>query len=158
MKCLQSVDPIYILNLGEVKLNSFKQTWDEFNLKNLGVSSIHLSDQYFFIKLSGRTRNPKPRYTAEELVWYNRQTGSVVLSRTTFQNDMDGVDEVGIYYPPKNGGFWDYVNVVDAKPFVEEGSVNVEDLATPKYYGKLKELLAESDIEDNPIIRIFHLK
>ena len=31
-------------------------------------------------------------------------------------------------------------------------------MVTDKYYKKLQEIISESNIEDNPIIRIFHLK
>ena len=152
------VEPAYIINLGDVKLPSFKPTRQESYLKYLYVVSIHLSDQYFLVHLEGKARNPKPNTGTEEFVWYNRQTMDVVVTHPFYKNDMDGINEHRMAWPVKNGGFWDYVNVVDAKPIVEEGSVKVEDLATPEYYDELKELLAESNIEDNPIIRIFHMK
>ncbi len=153
-----SVEPTYIINLGDMKLPSFKPTRQESLLKYLWVESIHVSDQYFLIKLSGKARNPAPNRGAEELVWYNRQTKDVIVTYPFFKNNLDGINEHRMVWPAKNGGFWDYVNVIDAKQIVEDGSVKVEDLATPEYYGKLKELLEESDIEDNPIVRIFYLK
>ncbi|MCK5820322.1 MAG: 6-bladed beta-propeller [Bacteroidales bacterium] len=153
-----SVEPTYIINLGDMKLPSFKPTRQESLLKYLCVEYIHLSDQYFLIKLSGKARNPKPNSGAEELVWYNRQTKDVIVTYPFFKNDLDGINEHRMAWPVKNGGFWDYVNVIGTKQIMEDGSVNVEDLTTPKYYGKLKELLAVSDIEDNPIIRIFYVK
>jgi len=153
-----SVEPTYIINLGDMKLPSFHTTRQEFHLKYLCVEYIHLSDQFFLIKLSGKSRNPAANRGAEELVWYNRQTKDVIVTYPFFKNDLDGINEHRMAWPAKNGGFWDYLNVIDAKQIMEDGSVKVEDLATPKYYGKLKVLLEESDIEDNPIVRIFYLK
>ncbi len=152
------IEPSFTLNLGEMKLASFQQSWEEFSLKYFLVTGLHVSDQYFFIKLEGRARKPEPGAGANEFVWFNRQNREVMMSNGIIINDMDGVNDFWIKSTPKNGGFWDPIEIVSAKPFVEKGSAKVEDLATPKNYEALQQLLADSDIEDNPIIRILHLK
>ena len=72
-------------------------------------------------------------------------------------NDMDGMIDPPILWYLSRNKFNDYLDIIEAKAYLESGAVDQEKLVTDKYYKELSKLLAKSDIEDNPIIRIFHL-
>ena len=152
-----SETPGFQISLGDLGIPSLHKHYMETWAKYFMIEGIHISNQYILTKLLGRLRVPKPRNYRSELVWYNRENQDIFMSDLHIKNDMDGI-EFWLMFMPRNNVFWDILEVIDNKPFMDGDSIDTEVLTSQKYYCQLKELLAESDIEDNPIIRIFHMK
>lgn len=152
-----STSPDLIISLGDLQITSLQLHYAENWAKYFMIEGIHISDQYILTKLLGRLRSPKPRNYRSEFVWYNRETHEVFMSDLFVKNDLDGID-FWFIATLKNNVFWDILEVADNKLFMDGDSVDIEGLHSQKYYRELKKLFAELDIEDNSIIRIFHLR
>ena len=50
------------------------------------------------------------------------------------------------------------LEIPNVKDYFNTAIIEPDKLVTQKYYNRVKKLLDESDIEDNPIIRICYLK
>jgi len=149
--------PAFQISLGDLQIQSLKLHYNETWSKDFMIEAIHFSEKFILTILLGRLRNPQPRNWGNELAWYNRGNKEIFMTKLFAKNDLDGIDLV-LRPRTQNNVFWDMIDVIDYKPFVENDSFDVESLHNQKYYRELKSLLKDSKIDDNPIIRIFNLK
>lgn len=73
-------------------------------------------------------------------------------------NNMDGVDKFFTFYIKENDIYSDILEIADLKYFKETKCIDKIDLITDKYKNELYKLVKKSKIDDNPIVRIIHLK
>jgi len=166
-----SITPHLVVDLGGLKMPSLLVPSVEWRSKYFRISNLYIINNYYFIMMNGRLRIPRPGSSGFEHLVYNRTSGETYFLakhpdpyQEEYQNssmpinDMDGMSDPSILWYQKNGKCIYYLDIVDAKTYLESGAIDTDKLVTDKYYNELSKLLAESDIEDNPIIRILHLK
>ncbi len=90
--------------------------------------------------------------------YYNIETKETIRPKTDNSfNDIDGIGEVWIPTETVEGYIADHLQIIDLKEMLENKDFNTEILF-PERQKQLIKLIEESDVEDNAIIRLFHVK
>lgn len=90
--------------------------------------------------------------------YYNIETKETIHPKTNNSfNDIDGIGEVWIPTGNLEGYIADHLQIIDLKEILENKDFNTEILF-PEKQKQLIKLIEESDVEDNAIIRLFHIK
>jgi len=165
-----SITPHLVVDFGDLKMPSLLVSRAEMESKYLQLYNFRRINNYYFFRMKGCSRTAPPGPLNYDFLVYNKITGETFLldnhpdpyykdkqNSRMLINDMDGMIDPPILWYLSRNKFNDYLDIIEAKAYLESGAVDQEKLVTDKYYKELSKLLAKSDIEDNPIIRIFHL-
>ena len=167
-----STERYLYFKMGSLKSPSLLVPGEEWEAKYLTLSDIALTDNHVYLTFAGRPRVPRPDVFGIEYLVYDKGSGNYYFlddhpnlyageDNTTSApiNNLDGLDQTSEFiYHIRNDITWDVLEIVNAKEYLESDDFDPSKLSTDKYYKKVKKLLEESDIEDNPIIRICFLK
>jgi len=124
------------------------------------------------------SKNGKQEYAGKSYFVYNKKskesyflkkheifTPQKVSTSTMPINDLDGLKDPYLYSVmatssnKKNEVYnMSILAIPDIMEYFDTKIIEPDKLATQKYYNRVKKLLDESTIEDNPIIRICYLK
>ena len=74
------------------------------------------------------------------------------------ENDLEGIDFSFNGIRVKDKIWTSIFQVSDLKPFFDRVNPDQLDLMTRKYFDELRRLVESSDVNDNPVVRIMHLK
>ena len=156
------VKPVFCLNIGSNKAIYPCMTEQEFELYSNAFPNC-LTSKFLFVTgtLKGRSH----------LVFD-------IASKTTFRlpelkecrgendypfgiiNDLGGTGPVWFWYDAdiRYNAIFDQLQMVDLKELIQTDCFNKAELKTEKYRDQLRKLVEESSENDNPVIRILHLK
>ncbi len=161
------VEPYLLFKLGNLRLPDNNVPMNESMKKYLIPQVMNFFQEFGYIRFMGSTND---LYGNELLVWnktnddfyfvkHPKNGGVYLNTRTPFpKNDIDGLQIENFFDQISGNASISQLNITTVKPYIESDSVALSSLATQKYYNRLKKLLDESDLEDNPIIRICYLK
>lgn len=173
MNATRKIKPFLVCKLGRLKMPELEMSHDELRKGYLVILDMTITQQFCYLTLDGRPRQLGAEGPVEELLRINTTTSEAYFIKkhpTILSdgmawdssmpiNDLDGVGEpINITYGSKNGIATDMINIFDAKSQINSDSFDSSKLSTDIYYKQLMKLLDESDIDDNPIIRICYLK
>ena len=165
----KSIAPYLVVHLGKLK-SPFLLLNEEQQKKYVSIKGFHFTDNFYYIQFSGDVKNSSA-YSINFLMYNRKVNEAFFLDEHTHLyygeefgttpspiNDLDGLRDAEILFNYQGGICAQAIDIPDAKPYVESDRFDPTKLSTDKYYKKVKKLLDESDIEDNPIIRICYLK
>ena len=166
----KTITPEIVVKMGSLNPPSITIPIEKEN-EYLPIIDLTITDNYYYFKLLGKMRIPKPGVSAVEYLVYNKTSGESFFlddhpdlyygeerSSSMPINNLDGLSSPYFLNFSREGIHADDLEIITAKPFIESDDFDPSKLSTDKYYKKVKKLLDESDIEDNPIIRICYLK
>lgn len=167
----KSITAFFVASLGDLRMPSLLIPWEEHKLKFLHMDKLLITQNFYFFTLLGRARIPDPDDFGIEYLAYNKSSGEAFFleehpesyfGKGYFSympiNDMNGLKHPEFIDFSKNGIYADALRIGTAKPFVESEASDSDALFVQKYYKRVSKLLNKSDLEDNPVIRIFYLK
>ena len=100
-------------------------------------------------------------FTLPELRWYIRENGT----EAAIFNDIDGIHHIYManYTNTPITHFTEKMickafDIIDLKSYIEDKTHEEIEVKLPKRQAELIELVEKSELEDNPIVQIFHLK
>ena len=163
--------PLLVLRLGSLKCPTIQIADTDIN-KYLLIQYISFSNEHIFISFEGKPRiSPsKSGWSPTKYLVNNIKTGKsffldanhpAELGSNTGAipiNDLDGVEDGFKFYLIKDGKTWDSFDIIEAKSFLEKDVIEENNYQSSEYFKKFRKLVNDSDIEDNPIIRICYLK
>ena len=168
----REIYPENILDLGRYAVPPENITYDEMGdyMANLNFTS---TPQYY---LRTFFNDPKIRRGRSYFVFNKKTHVSLFLktheiftpngvSKSKMPiNDLDGLANPNLFYTSSIRGSKsevisvDKLEIPDVQEYFDTKIIEPDKLATDKFYNRVKKLLDESTIEDNPIIRICYLK
>lgn len=157
----QVIDPLVTFDIGENTWPSYKIRMENDIYDNVG--RIHSFPNHLLIIGSYKKRfhqiydkNRGELYTLPEISDCPRENGYSygVL------NDLDGLQP---YWPfsetyIRNNSIVTMHQMIDLKDRIETDCFNESELVSDKYRDQLRKLVVNSEVDDNPIIRVLHLK
>lgn len=144
----------YHLNLGNMRMPlKYYRDDNAFNDYLESYASIHKimeSSSHIFIEgIYNKFRR---------LILFDKAARSICYLLNGFNNDIDQ----GLHFWPmgitKNHKLFCYKDIIELKQHFKETNIDISKIKYPDKYNALKEMVEESNIDDNPIIMLVSLK
>jgi hypothetical protein len=154
--------PELIIDLGKMKHPAPLMTREEFSKYRQAIGLAVTSD-FYIMNITGEQGQWRT------LLFDRKSKNSFSLPLFTdcpfrensflgVENDLDGIQPFSILRSSQNNKWVGMLQMVDLKEYLESGCWQNQKLKHPQYRDQLIELVNTSALDDNPIVRIVHLK